>query len=53
LTSSPKDFHTVAVYRSSGFIVSGPNYFTDKTLCVQEIVSGKKIFFKLFSHFLI
>ena len=37
--------HPVAVYAASGDIVSATGNFVDKTLCVQQIVSGEKIFF--------
>ena len=34
--------HPIAFYDYSGYIISGPNKYADKTLCVQEIVKGER-----------
>ena len=34
----------VAFYGSTGSVASGKDTYSDKTLCVQEIVSGECVF---------
>merc|ERR1712019_208526 len=40
-TGQPSANNPVAYYGASGSVASGKDTFSDKTLCVQEIVSGK------------
>ena len=43
-TGQPSSFNPVAFYGSTGSVASGKDSFSDKTLCVQEIVSGEFVF---------
>ena len=42
-TGQPSANNPVAFYGSTGSVASGKDTFSDKTLCVQEIVSGELI----------